>query len=54
MDPKEVEYLRKGKEPYVDWMNNKKYSPDRAEQLRVAARENPRWGGYKLFHSEES
>ena len=54
MDPRDIEYMEKDNlTPFTDWMKGR-YSPDKAEGLRIAARENPKWGGYKLFHAKES
>ena len=54
MDARDVEYMSTtSNEPYTDWMK-KGYSPDRAEGLRTEARNNPRWGGYKLFKTGKS
>ncbi len=49
MDPKDKEYTTTtDNRPFTKWMD-KKYSPEKAEGLRIAARDNPEWGAYKLF-----
>ena len=54
MDERDVQYMATTKNlPFTAWMA-KGYSPDKAEDMRIAARDNTRWGAYKLFHSEES
>jgi hypothetical protein len=53
MDPKDADYMMHTKNgPFTAWMT-KRYSPDTAERLRVEARNNPRWGGFKM-HNDES
>jgi len=52
MDERDANYMMTTKNsPFTAWMT-KRYSPERAEKLRIAARDNVRWGGYKLFHAE--
>lgn len=53
MSPEDREYMSTtNNSPFTGWMTSK-YSPEKAEVLRIEARNNPKWGGFG-YESKES